>query len=141
MEITPTSDPTIVTFEPDKEQLYTKLFEQQKMSILTSRIKDAQERLGMNNEKAGRVTARGGSTDDILPFTVSKKYSKMFRRTKLHHIYEYHTPGYWDAQMKEVEELAAESAKEIVAAIKPVPATEPGDARVEIGENSGIVVR
>ncbi len=135
MEITPVNDPTLVTFEPDKDALFAKRVAEEKMSMLTERLNKANEALGLNNKKAGNVTARNGSTDDVLPFTAIKKYAKVLKGTTGNHIWEMHTDGYWDKQMKEVEALAIEKVTE---EMRNAPS---GDARVEIDNSSGIVLR
>jgi len=136
MEITQPLDPTIVTFEPDKEAMFNQRFMEEKMSMMSERMNNANEALGMKNPVAGRVTARNGSTDDILPFTSDKKYAKFLRGTSGNHIYEMHTPGYWDKQMKEVEVLAKEKVEE---EIHNLPNAK--DATIEIDNSSGIVLR
>lgn len=137
MEITPVDDPTIVTFEPDKDAFFAKRVAEEKMSMLTERLNKANEFLGLNNQKAGKVTAKYGSTDDILPFTALKKYAKVLKGTSGNHIWEMHTNGYWDKQMKEVEALAiAKVAEEMRTA-----SGTSSDARAEIDNSSGIVIR
>jgi len=137
MEITPVNDPTLVNFEPDKDALFAKRVAEEKMSMLTERLNKANEILGLNNQKAGKVTAKYGSTDDILPFTASKKYAKVLKGTTGNHIWEMHTNGYWDKQMKEVEFLATvKVAEEIQNTSAP-----SSDAKVEINNSSGIVIR
>lgn len=137
MEITPVDDPTLVTFEPDKDALFAKRVAEEKMSMLTERLNKANEALGLNNQKAGKVTAKYGSTDDILPFTAMKKYAKVLKGTPSNHIWEMHTDGYWNKQMAEVEFLATAKVAE---EMRNTPATS-GDARVEIDNSSGIVIR
>lgn len=135
MEITPVNDPTIVTFEPDKDAQFAKRVAEEKMSMFTERLNKANEILGLNNKKAGRVTARNGSTDDVLPFTAIKKYAKVLKGTTGNHIWEMHTNGYWDKHMKEIEALTIEKVTE---EMRNAPS---GDARVEIDNSSGIVLR
>lgn len=136
MEITPVNDPTLVTFEPDKDALFAKRVAEEKMSMLTERLNKANEVLGLNNKKAGNVTARNGSTDDVLPFTAIKKYAKVLKGTATgNHIWQMHTNGCWDKQMKEVEALAIAKVTE---EMRNAPS---GDARVEIDNSSGIVLR
>lgn len=136
MEITHPLDPTVVTFELDKEALFDTKFSQTKMSLLTERMSEANELLGMNNQLAGRVTSQGGNNDDVLPFTANKKYAKCLKGTKFDTLFQMHTSKYWDNQMKEVEVLAETMAKE---EIRNTPSTN--DARIDLGASSGIVLR
>ena len=135
MEITRPDDPTIVNFDPAKEQHFNQRFQMEKMRLLTERMNTVNEKLGLNNPKAGRVTARGGSTDDILPFYAIKSGAKILKNGPLRHIWEYHTNEYWDKQMKEVEV----EARNIVEEEMTAPPQQ--DARVEIDNSSGIVLR
>lgn len=135
MEITRPDDPTIVNFEPEKEVLFNQLFQMEKMRLLTERMNAVNEKLGLNNPKAGRVTARGGSTDDILPFYAIKSQARKLKGGPLNHLWRYHTSEYWDEQMKEVEA----EARQLVEEGMQTPPQQ--DAKVEIGESTGIVLR
>jgi hypothetical protein len=135
MEITHPVDPTIVTFEPDKELMFDLKFSQTKMSMLTERMSEANEVLGMNNQLAGRVTSQGGNNDDVLLFTANKKYAKYLKGTKYDSLWQMHTSKYWDNQMKEVEVLAEAVVKE---EMKNMP--HPRDSGGEIDAPSGIVL-
>jgi hypothetical protein len=85
-----------------------------KMTMLTERLNRANDMLGLSNRKSG-VTARNGSTDDMVPFTAIKKYAKMFKGTKDNHLWEVHTDNFWNKQMQEVEGLAVTQVAEEMA--------------------------
>lgn len=93
---------------------FEKRLAETKMSMLTERLNRANDMLGLSNRKSG-VTARHGSTDDMVPFTAIKKYAKMFKGTKDSHLWEVHTDNFWNKQMQEVEGLAVAQVAEEMA--------------------------
>ncbi len=102
------NDSIVVKYDPEHEAEFKRRLAVKKMEMMNERVSAANAALGLSNQKAGRVTAHGGSTDDVLPFTADKKLAKLFKGTKANRIWEMHTTDYWDKQMDEIEVLASE---------------------------------
>lgn len=100
---------------------------EEKMSMMSERMNAVNDALGINSAPSAK---------DILPFTSVKKYAKFLRNTKFHHLWEMHTPEYWNKQMDEIERLAVLKVTEEMQ-----NTSESKNASVEIYNSSGIVLR
>ena len=89
--------------------------EREKQKIFSKIVNDTNTKLGLNNPKAGQMTARYGDNSDILPFTAIKKYVKLLKNRHCMDTYKKFTTEYWDEQLAEAEKLARENVAATVS--------------------------